>query len=49
MVMMILLLLKNMINALFSFKEGSTKSVLLGGITFGWKAVTICTRENVTE
>ena len=35
------LLLKNMINALFSSKEGGTKSVLLGGITFGWKAVTM--------
>lgn len=40
-VMMILLLLKNMINALFSSKEGGTKSVLLSGITFDWKAVTM--------
>ena len=30
-----------MINALFSSKESGTKSFLLDGITFGWKAVTM--------
>lgn len=34
------LLLKNMINALFSSRESGTKGFELDGVTFGWGAIT---------